>query len=139
MPATNRTWHLWPLGDCIRVKDKRKRLWNLPPWLRKAPEARHVSVVFLHGNLWGYCMKPWKPQDVGNVRVLHYQANKNKNKQQQQTAHREWKQFEIKKCVVVNKDEKTWISEESFDIIHKNIEFGVYLADFQSCFVLVFS
>ena len=59
--------------------------------------------------------------------------------QQQQTAHREWKQLKIKKCVVVNKDEKTWISEESFDIRHKDIEFGVYPADFQSCFVLVFS
>ena len=37
--------------------------------LRKAAEARHVSRVFLHGTVKG---EPWRPQDIGDGRVVGY-------------------------------------------------------------------
>ena len=40
---------------------------------------------------------------------------------------------------VVNKAEKSWRSEEHFDIRHGDVEFGVYPAEFWSCFGSVFS
>jgi hypothetical protein len=36
-------------GPSFRVKDTRKGLRTLPPWLRKVAEAGHVSGVSLHG------------------------------------------------------------------------------------------
>ena len=39
------------------------------------------------------------------------------------------------KCVTVNKAERSWRSEDLFDIRHGYAEFGVYLAYFHSCFV----
>ena len=43
-----------------------------------------------------------------------------------------------KKCVAVNKDERSWRSEEHFDIRHGDAEFEVCPVNFQSCFSLVF-
>ena len=39
--------------------------------------------------------------------------------------NREWNQPTRKKCVVVNKAERNWRSEECFDIRHGDTEFGV--------------
>lgn len=38
---------LWSHGSGFRVKDTRKGLWNLPPWLKKVTEAWSVSGVSL--------------------------------------------------------------------------------------------
>ena len=43
-----------------------------------------------------------------------------------------------KKCVVVNKAERSWRSDEHFDIRHRGAEFGEFLAGFTSCFGPVF-
>ena len=42
------------------------------------------------------------------------------------------------KCVAVSKAERSWRSEERFDIRHGDAEFGVRQTSFQSCFGLVF-
>ena len=39
-----------------------------------------------------------------------------------------------KKFFAVNKDERSWRSEECFDIRHGDAEFGVYQAGFWFCF-----
>lgn len=47
--ARSRTWQLWPGDSGFRVKDAKRRLWNLPLWLRQAAGARHVGGGSLHG------------------------------------------------------------------------------------------
>ena len=42
------------------------------------------------------------------------------------------------KCVAVNKAERSWRSEEHFEIRHGDAELVVYLASFWSCFGPVF-
>ena len=42
------------------------------------------------------------------------------------------------KCVAVSKAERSWRSEERFDISHEDAEFRVCPAGFQSCFGPVF-
>ena len=74
---------------------------------------------------------PWRPQDIGNARAMGYLPRRATN--------REWNQSKKKKCVAVNKAERSWRSEEHFDIRHGDAEFGVCPADFSSCFSLVFS
>lgn len=54
------------------------------------------------------------------------------------TVNREWNQPKRKKVVAVNKDEKSWRSEEHFDIRYGDAEFGVRPAEFLSCFDPVF-
>jgi hypothetical protein len=53
-------------------------------------------------------------------------------------ANKKWKQPIRKKCVAVNKAEKSWRSEEHFDIGHGDAESGVCPTSFQSCFGPVF-
>jgi hypothetical protein len=69
---------------------------------------------------------PWRPQDVGDASTVRYLLRK--------TANREWNQPKRKKCVPVNKDERSWRSEEHFDISYGDAEFGVCPAGFQSSF-----
>jgi hypothetical protein len=40
-------------------------------------------------------------------------------------ANRVWNQPKREKCVIINKAERSWRSEESFDIRHGNAVFGV--------------
>ena len=47
-PANGRPWWLRSLGSGFRVRDTKKGLRNLPPWLRKAAEAGHAPGVSLH-------------------------------------------------------------------------------------------
>ena len=55
-----------------------KRFGNLPPQIENISEARCTSGLFLHGGLERplseavkvYQGLPWKPQKVGNVRVM---------------------------------------------------------------------
>lgn len=73
----------------------------------------------------------WRPQDVRESRVMSSLVRK--------TANREWNQPKRKKFIAVNKDERSWRSEEHFDIRHGDAEFGVLPAGFLSCFGPVFS
>ena len=73
---------------------------------------------------------PWRPQDVGDARVVEYLPRR--------TVNREWKQPKREKCVAVNKAERSWRSEEHFEIRHGDAELVVYLASFWSCFGPVF-
>ena len=52
---------------------------------------------------------------------------------------REWNQSQRKKCAAANKAERSWRSEERFDIRHVNTEFRDFSADFQSYFGSVVS
>ena len=72
----------------------------------------------------------WRSQDVRDARVVEYL--------QIRTANREWKHSKRRKCVVLNKAEWNWKSEEHFDIRHGDAEFRVCPAGFQSCFGPVF-
>ena len=49
-------------------------------------------------------------------------------------ANKEWNQPKRKKCVVVNKAERSWRSEEHFGNRHGDGGLGVCPAGFQSCF-----
>ena len=59
-------------------------LWNLPPQLRNATEARHVSEVSLNGGLERPLHEdvqlkprlPWRPQEVGDVRGVGHLSKK---------------------------------------------------------------
>jgi hypothetical protein len=53
--------------------------------------------------------------------------------------HWELNQPKREKCVAVNKAERSWSSEEHFDIRPGDAEFRVCPAGFQSCFAPVFS
>ena len=82
--------------------------------LSKATEARHVSEGSLHGDLERpLCETP----DGGDIRVMGYLPRK--------TANREWSQPKRKKCVAVNKAERSWRSEDGFDLRPGHAEFGV--------------
>jgi hypothetical protein len=48
-PASSRTWQLQPCSSGFRIKDRRKRLWNFHPWLRKATGSRNTSEASLNG------------------------------------------------------------------------------------------
>lgn len=48
-PSSSRAWQFETQGSDFRVKDTRKGLWTLPPWLRRAAEARCVPDVCQHG------------------------------------------------------------------------------------------
>jgi hypothetical protein len=74
---------------------------------------------------------PWRPQDVRDVRAMGYLLKK--------AANKVWSQSKRKKFVAVNKDEKSWRSEECFDIRHGDAEFGVCPAGFWSCCGPIFS
>ena len=73
---------------------------------------------------------PWRLHEVGDARAMGFLPRK--------AANREWNQPKRKKCVAVNNVEKSWRSEERFDIRHGNAEFGVCPAGFRSCFGPVF-
>ena len=72
----------------------------------------------------------WRTQNVVDARTVGYQPSKATN--------REWNQLKRKKCVAVNKAERSWRSEEHFDIRHGDAESGVCPARFWSCFGPVF-
>ena len=88
-------------------------------------DPRHWNKKLYHS-----VVLPWIPQDVRDARATGYLLRKATN--------REWKQPKGKKFVAVNKDEKSWRSEEPFDIRHGDAEFGVCPAGFQACFGPVF-
>ena len=104
-------------------------------WLRKASEARHMSGVACHGGperplCEAVKMKPglpWRPQDIGDARVMWYLPRR--------AANRVWNQPKRETHVAVNKAERSWGSE---DIRHGDADFGVCPAGFQSCFGPVF-
>lgn len=52
----------------------------------------------------------WRFQNVRDTRVMGYPLRK--------AASREWSLFKIKNCVVVEKANRSWSSEECFDIRH---------------------
>lgn len=81
----------------------------MPPCLKEAAKARHVSgvplrslheVVHLNPGL------PWRTQDLRDDRVMGYLSRR--------AANREWKQPKKKTCVVVSKAEWIWRSEVQF-------------------------
>ena len=53
-------------------------------------------------------------------------------------ANRKWNQPKRKKCVEVNKADRSWRSEERFGIRHGDAEFGVSPGGFWFCFVQYF-
>lgn len=134
-PANNISWWLWLCGSGCKVKDTRKGSWTLLLWLGKAKEARHVSGVSLHGDLErSLCeaMKvkpglPWRPQNVGDTRAVGYL--------QRRAANREWNQPMRKRHIAVNKDERSWRSEEYFNFRHGDTEFTqiVFDSEFLRC------
>ena len=68
----------------------------------------------------------WRPQEVGDFRTMGYLLRR--------AANREWNQPKRKKYVSVKKAERSWRSEEHFDIRLGDEEFGVCPAVFQFCF-----
>ena len=139
-------------GDIFQIKDtaelgsfghtesriEKWGLWTLPLRLKKVTEMRHVSEVSLNEGLErslheAMKVKPGlakRPQDVRHARAVGNLPKK--------TGKREWNQFKRKKCVAVNKAERSWRSEEHFDIRHGDTEFGVCPAGFWSRFGSVF-
>jgi hypothetical protein len=69
---------------------------------------------------------PWRPQDVWDARVMGYLLRK--------AANREWKQPRWKKLLQSTKMNRSRRSEDQFDIRHEDVEFGVCLDGFLSCF-----
>lgn len=63
---------------------------------------------------------PWKPKGVRDARAVGYLLWK--------AANRKWNQPKIKKCVTVNKADRSWRSEDCFDGRPGDAEFGVCLA-----------
>ena len=61
-------------------------------------------------------IKPWRFQDVRDIRAIGYLLRR--------AANREQKQPREKKYCIVNTTEWNWRSEESFDIPHGDAEFG---------------
>jgi hypothetical protein len=59
---------------------------------------------------------PWRPQEVRDARAVGNLPRK--------AAHREWNQ-EGERSVLGNKAERSWRSEEHFDISHGDAELGV--------------
>ncbi|MGE9641895.1 hypothetical protein ACQP3J_33175, partial [Escherichia coli] len=63
-----------------RKEERMRRKWNLPLWLKKAAEAMYVLGVSLHGGPERPLCEavkvksglPWRPQDVGDARVIGY-------------------------------------------------------------------
>jgi hypothetical protein len=110
-----------------------------PSVLRKASEARDMAGVSLRGGperplCEAVKLKPglpWRSQDVGGSIVLGFLSRK--------AATWRWNQPKREKCVAVNKAERSWSSEEHFDIRPGDAEFRVYPAGFWSCFASVFS
>ena len=114
----------------FKVKIYRKRVGNWPLPLRKATAFMQVAMVSLHGGL----EKPWhelcwRPQDIRDARTVGHLLSR--------AANRVWNQPK-KECIVENKAERRWRSEECFDIRHEDAEFGVCPAEFWSCFGPVF-
>lgn len=73
-PASRRWWWLGPCGSGFRVKDTRKGLLNLPPWLRKAAQSGLVPGVSLHRDtekplLEAVKLKPGLPMET-RARVM---------------------------------------------------------------------
>ena len=68
--------------------------------------ARCVAGVSLHGGperplhkaVRSKSILPWRPQDIGDARVIGFLLRK--------AANGEWNQSKRKKCVVINKAEK---------------------------------
>lgn len=50
---SSRTWQLQPHDSGFSVKERRKRLWNLIPQLKKATEIQYATGVSLHVGLEG--------------------------------------------------------------------------------------
>ena len=63
-----------------------------------------------------------RPQDVDNARSVGESLRR--------AANWEWNQPKKKKCVAINKAERSWKSEECFDITHLNAEFAVFSGGF---------
>ena len=97
-----------------------------------------MSGLSLHGSLERLLCEavkmkpglPWRPQDAGDVRAMGYLPRK--------AANREDNQPKRKKCVVVNKAERSWRSEESVDVRCGDAEVGVCPAGFLCYFGPVF-
>ena len=101
---------------------KRGAMESLPE-PKKAAEALHMSRLSLHGG-WERPLceavkarpgLPGSPQEVGDSRVMGSLLRR--------AANREYNQPKRKKCVAVNKSERSWRSEECFDIRHGDAEF----------------
>ena len=97
-------------------KERRKGLWiNLLPWLRKDTQAQ----ACVRGD------PEWRPRDdivwswsldcLGDSKMLEMPEPWDLLRR---AANREWNQPKRKKCAAVNKAERSWRSEERFDIRH---------------------
>jgi hypothetical protein len=73
---------------------------------------------------------PWSSQDVRDARVMRHLPRKVPSK--------EWNHLKKKKFVAVNKNERSWRSEEHFYIKDGNTKFGVCPTGFLFCSGLVF-
>lgn len=90
-----------------------------------AVEARHVSRVSLSGGPERplhevVTVKPglrWRPQDVGDARVMEYLPRRAADQVQNQPKR--------EMCVAVHRAERSWTSEELSDIRHSVTESGV--------------
>ena len=97
-----------------------------------------MSEVFLHGGLEKSLHEAvmvklglsWRVQDVEDARAVGHLLRR--------AANREWKQPKRKKCVAVNKGERSWRPEESFHNRQEDVEFGVCPAGFRTCLTQYF-
>ena len=95
-----------------------------------------MSGMTLHGGLHGPLLegmkiKPgllWRSQNIGDTSAPW-------DTLWRKAAKREQNQPKRKKYVAINKAERSWRSEERFDIRHGDAEFGVCPVDSPSCFL----
>jgi hypothetical protein len=73
---------------------------------------------------------PWRPQDVRDVRGMSYQ--------QKRAAKTKWNHPKREKWLAVNKTDRSWSSEEHFELGHGYAVVAVFPAGLWSCFVPVF-
>ena len=66
---------------------------------------------------------PWRPQDVRDARAVGYLLRR--------AATREWNQLKREKCAAITPAERSWSSEECFDIRQK---YRIYSEGFCYCF-----
>lgn len=73
---------------------------------------------------------PWRPQDVGDARIVGYLSRG--------AANREWNKPKREECAVVNKATRNERSAECFDNRHRDTGFQVCAAGVWSCFGSVY-
>lgn len=111
----------------LQSQEYRKGLWNLPPQLRKAPEARCVSRLSLHEGPEKSLSEAvkvklafhWRRLDIEDARIMRHLPRA--------ATDRRWNQPKTEKCDVVNKAERNWRPKSPLtsDVVMENLEFAL--------------